>query len=284
MKNKILVFLVFLTGISISSVAAWYSIIGLTAIFAGAFLPIVVMGSALEIGKLVTASWLYQNWRECPIFLKIYLCSALVILMIITSMGIFGFLSKAHIEQQITTGAGTAEQIQIVDNQIKIHGDSIAQMDRQLEQINAAIEKINQTNSGRASLVAVDGQRKNRDELIRRRQDEIRVQSDLKIQRIKLESENKRIEAEIGPIKYVAELIYGSSDTNIVDKAIRLVIVLLIIVFDPLAILLLIAFNISISQKDDYEMEYVEINSKKLKGKQKRKKNNVSSNQLPIEG
>ena len=91
--------LTLLTALSISAVAIYYSILGLAAIFAGAAIPIMVMGSVLEVGKLVTASWLYQNWKVAPKFIKTYLSIAVVVLMFITSMGIFGFLSKAHVEQ-----------------------------------------------------------------------------------------------------------------------------------------------------------------------------------------
>lgn len=270
MKNKLLPFIVFLTGIAISTVAAYYSIIGLTTIFAGAFWSIVIMGTVLEIGKIVAVSWLYNNWNAAPLLIKTYLTSAVIVLMLITSMGIFGLLSKFHIEQQVSINTGAYEQIQIIDSKIKIHADAISELDRQITQINNAIEKIAEKGTGQAALNANNQQRRTRDDLIKRKQEEIRLQSDLRIQKIKLESENKKIEAELGPIKYVAELIYGSSDANVVDKSIRLVIILIILTFDPLAILLLIAFNISIT-KDDIP-EFVEIDIKEDKPKRKEKK------------
>lgn len=270
MKNKLLPFIVFLTGIAISTVAAYYSIIGLTTIFAGAFWSIVIMGTVLEIGKIVAVSWLYNNWNVAPLLIKTYLTSAVIVLMLITSMGIFGLLSKYHIDQQVSINTGAYEQIQIIDSKIKIHADAISELDRQITQINNAIEKIAEKGTGQAALNASNQQRRTRDDLIKRKQEEIRLQSDLRIQKIKLESENKKIEAELGPIKYVAELIYGSSDANVVDKSIRLVIILIILTFDPLAILLLIAFNISIT-KDDVP-EFVEIDIKEDKPKRKEKK------------
>lgn len=242
--------LVFLTGIAISAVAAYYSIIGLTTIFAGAFWPVVIMGSVLEVGKLVAVSWLYNNWRNVPFLIKSYLMAAILILMLITSMGIFGFLSKAHIEQNLAMNTGVIEQIEVINNDIKSVEGSIADLDKQVAQIDAAIEKMTEKNRAENSLKAAEQQRKTRGDLIKRKNDEIKKLSELKTQKIKYESEFKKVEAEIGPIKYVAELFYGGSDKDIVDKAIRSVIILLIFVFDPLAILLLLAFNIS-NKRDD---------------------------------
>ena len=125
-----MVYITFLTGIAISAVAAYYSIIGLTTIFAGAFWPVVIMGSVLEIGKLVSTSWLYNNWRIAPFFIKSYLMIAITLLMLITSMGIFGFLSKAHIEQNLSLNTGIVDQVQVVDTQIKFIEDTIKDLDK----------------------------------------------------------------------------------------------------------------------------------------------------------
>ena len=103
-----MVYLTLFTALSIAVVAAWYSIVGLTAIFAGAVIPIIIMGSVLEIGKLVTAAWLHQNWKTVSLWMKSYLTLSVFLLMVITSLGIFGFLSKAHLEHSISTG-GTNE-------------------------------------------------------------------------------------------------------------------------------------------------------------------------------
>jgi hypothetical protein len=251
-------YLVFLTGVAISTVAAYYSIIGLTTIFAGAFWPVVIMGSVLEVGKLVSASWLYNNWKFAPKFIRYYLSFAVFILMLITSMGIFGFLSKAHIEQNLVLNTGVVDQIQILDNKIKFVEDSISDLDKQIAQIDSAVSKLNDRNQAQTSLKAAEQQRKTRTTLINSKQEEIKKLSDIKSEKIKLESEYKKVEAEIGPIKYVAELIYNSSDRNMVDKAIRIVIILIIFVFDPLAILLLLAFNISVNRNNT--PEFMEMN------------------------
>ena len=115
-----LIVLTFLCAISISVIAAAYSIVGLATLFAGAVVPIIAMGSALEVGKLVAASWLYNNWRSdlVPVSLKTYLFTAIIVLVFITSMGIFGFLSKAHLDQVKPT-AGNELNIVVIDKQIK---------------------------------------------------------------------------------------------------------------------------------------------------------------------
>jgi len=241
-------YLVFLTGVAISAVAAYYSIAGLTNIFAGAFWAIVIMGSVLEVGKLVATSWLYNNWNAAPKLIKAYLMSAILVLMLITSMGIFGFLSKAHIEQTLAMNTGVSEQIKIVDNDIKFVEDAIKDIDNQIAQIDSAINEMTKRGRATQSLSAINQQRKNRTALIEQKQKEIVKLAALKKTRIGYDSEFKKIEAEVGPIKYVAEIVYGGSDKEVVDKAIRFVIILLIFVFDPLAVLLLLAFNISMNR------------------------------------
>ena len=291
-KNMVLSIVVFLTGISISAVAAYYSIIGLTAIFSGAFWSIVIMGGVLEIGKLVSVSWLYNNWKIAPFIIRTYLSIAVIILMLITSMGIFGYLSKSHIEQQVTSNSGVSDQILIIDNKIKVHTDTINDIDKQIVQIDTALSKLTDRGQAQTSIRIADQQRKTRDSLVVKKRLEIKLQSDLKGEKIKLDTEYRKIEAEIGPIKYVAELIYGSSDTKVVDKSIRAVIMLLIFVFDPLAVLLLIAFNISINK--DYVPQFMDMNEPVLlkprpvvkKPRTRRTKKVIVANTsvLPIEG
>lgn len=288
----VLSIVVFLTGISISAVAAYYSIIGLTAIFSGAFWSIVIMGGVLEIGKLVSVSWLYNNWKIAPFIIRTYLSIAVIILMLITSMGIFGYLSKSHIEQQVTSNSGVSDQILIIDNKIKVHTDTINDIDKQIVQIDTALSKLTDRGQAQTSIRIADQQRKTRDSLVVKKRLEIKLQSDLKGEKIKLDTEYRKIEAEIGPIKYVAELIYGSSDTKVVDKSIRAVIMLLIFVFDPLAVLLLIAFNISINK--DYVPQFMDMNEPVLlkprpvvkKPRTRRTKKVIVANTsvLPIEG
>lgn len=238
-----------IAAIAISCVGGYFSIIGLTAIFAGAFWPVLIMGSVLEFGKLVTASWLYRNWHLVSGFIKLYLTAAVALLMLITSMGIFGFLSKAHIEQQLLSQGTDAEQIQIVDSKIQYQQQQIDDVDKQVSQIDDTISKMTEKGQTKSALNAISQQKKNRDALINKKDDLVKVMSSLKTEKITLEAKVKKLEAEVGPIKYIASLIYEQSDNTQLERAVRLVIILLVMVFDPLAVILLIAANIGLSNR-----------------------------------
>lgn len=236
--------LALLAAVVLSCVSGYFSIIGLTTLFAGAFWPIVIMGTSLEFAKLVTASWLYRNWTKCSAFLKSYLTVAVCILILITSMGVFGFLSKAHIEQQLKMSTGIQDQVEILDSKINFSQQNIDDLDKQISQIDNAIAKLNEKGQAKSSLQAMTQQKKSRDELLSKKEKEIGVMSDLKTQKIQLDSELKKQQAEVGPLKFVAELIYGQENAQShFDDAVRAVIIILVVVFDPLAVILLIAAN-----------------------------------------
>jgi len=241
-------YLALLTALAVSSVSAYYSIIGLTAIFASAFTAVIIMGIALEIGKLITVSWLHQNWRTCPLLLKIYLTGAVIILMFISSMGIFGFLSKAHIDQTLNITTGSADQVQILDTKIDYLKQSIADLDKQIAQIDAAITKMTDKGQASNSLQAADKQRKTRDSLVKKKDEYVRNISNAASERVTLNSGIKKLEAEVGPLKYIAELVYSSTGNDQLERAVRMVILLLVAVFDPLAVLLLLAANHGLGQ------------------------------------
>lgn len=375
--------LLFLTAFVLSGIAAYYSIIGLVAIFAAAAIPVAIMGSSLEVAKLVVASWLYRYWNHIPILMKAYFTTALIVLMLITSMGIFGFLSKAHLDQtnasvesvaQVeritgeiarqqtiisraeenikkleTSGTGNDAQIQsqidkeqaridsayariqpaideqqqIIDSRGKLYKDELEKLDQTLATMQSYIdsgdtkkaqqmigasadgvfgkktaEKIrdwkNVKQSERAALITKIEQASNnpqgqaaRKEIQRIRQgvetqigesnklinrlrlevgktnttknidvdvDEqtARIKSSsteidkLTDEKYKLEGEYRKLEAEVGPLKFIAELIYGvEADKNLLEKAVRGLIIMLIFVFDPLAVLMLIAGSLT---------------------------------------
>lgn len=236
-------YLALITALAVSAVSAYYSIIGLTAIFSSQFWPIVIMGSVLEVGKLVTASWLYRNWEVTSLLIKSYLTTAVVLLMFITSMGIFGFLSRAHIEQSLIINGGAKEQVTLIQSKIETENQFIVDLDRQIQQIDAAITKLTDRGQATTSLRAADQQRKTRDILVQRKDVHVKNISAFTQERIKLESEIKKLEAEVGPIKYIAELIFENDQEANLERAVRYVIILLVIVFDPLAVILLIAAN-----------------------------------------
>jgi len=220
-----MIFLTLLSALLLSGIAGYYSILGLAAIFTGAFWPIVFMGSVLELSKLVTTSWLYRNWETCPFLLKTYLTSAVVILMLITSMGIFGFLSKAHIDSTMDSGANTVE-IKILTQQEKITKERLEYLLARAKDPSTASNRL--------------------DKQIQDTQKEL---TEINKKRLPLLKESNKLVAEVGPIKYVGDMIYGTDDDNAIDKAVRLVIMLIMVVFDPLAVLLLIAANISMQQR-----------------------------------
>jgi uncharacterized protein YlxW (UPF0749 family) len=236
-------YLALFAALAVSTVSAYYSILGLTAIFSSAFVAVIIMGISLEFGKLVTVSWLHKNWNSCPFLLKTYLTSAVIILMFISSMGIFGFLSKAHIEQTLNINTGSADQVVILDQKIDYLKQTVADLDKQIAQIDAAISKLTEKGQATNSLRAADQQRKTRESLIKRKQENVRDISTYTTEKVTLTSGIKKLEAEVGPLKYIAELVYSSAGSEQLEKAVRMVIILLVLVFDPLAVLLLLAAN-----------------------------------------
>ena len=266
-----LTLLTFISAIAISLIAAGYSILGLATLFAGAAVPIIAMGSALEVGKLVAASWLYHNWREgIPRALKAYLFSAIIILVFITSIGIFGFLSKAHLDQVRPTG-NNAVQIALIDKQINQQNLIIDRAENTLDRLDKALDVYIAKEYVSRGLKERKKQKEERDLLngeIKKAMDEI---AKLTNEKSNIQIEQLKIEADVGPLKYVAELIYGDNAKDHFDSAVRIIILILIFVFDPLAVLLLIAANISLRQwkeKRNAKKNKIE-EEKKLAKKQK---------------
>lgn len=351
-------FLVLFTALLISGVAAWYSIVGLMAIFSGAALAIAIMGGVLEVGKLVTASWLYNYWKKIPAFLKVYLTAAVIGLMFITSMGIFGFLSKAHLEQTAMSDEQVA-QISVLEGKIVRSSAKITRWTDEIDRMNrgenirvdniiqgeeeqltrlykriddekqtirltaesatqvlldkieeskrrtkedielvknrensqAEIDEIRKRDRGtqwvarrdigvlnnqlKIDLLAVDNRYANNIDKINKRINELKEKSNLKTEdidkrvneleglieteqaivdsvredKLVLEKTYRALEVEVGPVKYIAEFIYGAdAASTMLDSAVRAVILLLIFVFDPLAVLLVIAGNMTIRE------------------------------------
>ena len=243
-----LALLTLLTALAISAVAAYYSIIGLIAIFSAAAIPIAVMGVVLETGKLVTASWLYQNWKRVPKLLKTYLISAVVVLMFITSMGIFGFLSKAHIEQT-TVNSDNTLQIELIDSKIQRERDAIKRAENTLLQLDSALEKYVELGAVTKGLNARKEQEAERNELNATIDESTTTIAELTQKKSELNADRIAIEAEVGPIKYIAELIYGERSSGVLEDAVRRVILVIVFVFDPLAVLLLVAANMSLKEE-----------------------------------
>ena len=250
--------LTFITSLAIAAVAAWYSIIGLTTIFSAAVVPIIIMGVVLEIGKLVAAAWVYQNWKETNVLLKSYLVSAIVVLMLITSMGIYGFLSKSHIDAGINT-TEISVKLERLDNRINGEQRQIDRAEKTLKQLDDRLEKMNEgwfITRGIQQREKEQEERQQLNNIIKKSESEIDKLLDKKSG---YQLEVKNFEVEVGPIKYIAALVYGDEAKNYLDNTVRYVILLLIFVFDPLAVLLLISANQS------YRKE-LEINPPEEKG------------------
>ena len=253
--------LTLITALAISAVAAFYSIVGLMAIFSASAISIAVMGVVLEIGKLITASWLYQNWKKIPRLLKYYLTLAVVVLMFITSMGIFGYLSKAHIDQ----GTGTAElylKVERIDNSISSERKIIERAEKQIGMLDSALDKYIELGAITKGLGKREEQEEERNLLNTTVNNaQLRI-DDLLDERTEFNLQIKNFEAEVGPLKYISALFYGEDALDYIDRSVRYVILILVFVFDPLAVLLIIAAN----------MSFHEYNTK-VKRRKNRKKN-----------
>ena len=244
----ILAYLTLLTALAISGVAAYYSIIGLVAIFSASVIPIAVMGVVLETGKLVSAAWLYHYWRKVNGLLKTYLISAVLVLMFITSMGIFGFLSKAHIEQTSVQSDNTL-QIESIDSQISRQQKDIERAELQLTLLDDALKKYVELGAVTKSINARKEQEEERNALTTIINNATNNIASLTKTKYELRTKENELIAEVGPIKYIAELVYGNSETNTLEEAVRWVIIIIVFVFDPLAVLLLISANISLKEE-----------------------------------
>ena len=243
-----LTIITFISAISISLIAAGYSILGLATLFAGAAVPIIAMGSALEVGKLVAASWLYHNWKtDIPRSLKAYLFTSIIVLIFITSIGIFGFLSKAHLDQVKPT-AGNQEQILLIDKKIIQQQSIIERSERTLDQLDKALDVYIDKEYVSRGLKERKKQKEERDLLNKSIDEAMEKIANLNNSKSSITIEQLKLEADVGPLKYVAELIYGDEAKDHFDSAVRIIILILIFVFDPLAVLLLIAANISLRQ------------------------------------
>ena len=241
-----------LCAISLSAIAAYYSVIGLMAIFAASPIPIAIMGGALEFSKLIAASWAYKNWSIAPRFLKYYFTVAVIILMFITSLGIFGYLSKAHNDQTLISGDVSAK-IAMIDEKIKVERDNIDVNRKTLKQMDESVDQVmvRSTNEKGAEKAASlrKTQQAERSRILKEIETYNKRISALNEERAPIATEIRKVEAEVGPIKYIAALIYGDSmDSSLLDKSVRFVIILLVLVFDPMAVLLVIAGNFSLRQ------------------------------------
>jgi len=262
-SDKLIAWLTLASGLSISAVAVWYSVAGLVAIFAAAAVPIIIMGVALEVSKLVATVWLKMNWRIAPKLIRTYLIIAITILMLITSMGIFGFLSKAHLDQAVPTG-DVVDQVSLLDEKIKTQRENIDASRKALKQMDEAVDQVMaRSTDEKGADKAANLRRSQQRERNQLQNDIAKAQSaiaKLNEERAPIAKDLRKIEAEVGPIKYIAALLYGDNpDQNLLEKAVRWVIIIIVIVFDPLAVILLLASQYSFQwfrKQEDEEPKY----------------------------
>lgn len=236
---------VLLVAITISFVSAFYSVVGLTAIFSTQFWPIVIMGSVLELGKICATLWLHKYWKSADWKYKAYLIPAIVILMFITALGTYGYLSKAHLDQTVPSG-DISDKVLLIDEKIKTNQDIINASRTALIQLdNAVNETLSRSTSEQGAAKSVQirkTQSKERTQLhddIEKAQNEI---SRLREERAPIATQLRKVEAEVGPIKYIAALVYGDNlDSSMLENSVRWLIILIVSVFDPLAVMLLLA-------------------------------------------
>ena len=252
-------YITLLVALSLSVIAAYYSIAGLIAIFAAAVVPIVIMGSILELAKVVATLWLHEYWRQCRLAMKAYLVPAVAVLMLITSMGIFGFLSKAHSDQSMVSGDVQA-QIAIYDEKIRTERDNIDANRKALKQLDDAVDQVmgrsTDERGAERSVQIRRSQQAERGRLLKEIEQSQKRIAALNEQRAPIAAEVRKVEAVVGPIKYIAALVYGDNpDANLLERAVRWVIILLVIVFDPLAIMLLLAATESLKWEKQQRLD-----------------------------
>lgn len=280
LSDKIIAYLTLISGLVISAVAVWYSVAGLVSIFAASAMSIIIMGVALEVSKLVATVWLKWNWRRAPRLIKIYLISAISILMLITSMGIFGYLSKAHLDQNIVSGDVQA-RISLADEKIKIERENIANAQQVIKQMDAAVNGVIATgdqevklkdgstqvrSAAERSLQIRRSQARDREALTKQIEEAQARIVKLQEESAPIRAEMRKVEAEVGPIKYIAKLIYGDqTDQNMLEKAVTWVIIIIVLVFDPLAVVLLLSSQYSFQwfrqQEEERKDELVQENT-----------------------
>lgn len=252
---KLFAWLTLLTGLSLSAIAAFFSIFGLALIYAGAFWPVVILSSTLELAKLVSVSWMYRYRHLAGRGLRGYFYAATLTLMLITSLGIFGFLTRAHVETE-----GTAATAELTLNEVQ---QRETQLKEQRDQLNTELKALNEQSQQLVSQLgslqrltgrqgAVNVQRENATRRAELLKDLKQITTDLTAvqkERIVTETETNTATADIGPLRYVAQAIYGNDDLDTIRGAVVWLTVIMMVVFDPMAVMLLIAANILFTQR-----------------------------------
>ena len=252
----LMIIITLLAALAIAGVAAWFSIIGLATLFSGAFLSVIIMGSVLEVGKLVATSWVYQTWHYSPKLIKSYLILGIIVLMGITSMGIFGYLSKGHLdiqtpikEQTIQIEAQQAE-IDILRERESFIDSELQGFKLEMKQLQARVDEYPEGWATKKIEVLKEQEPRRKEirmELTRLREGKAETIRGIHKNLLgikKIEGVLVEIQGDLGPIRYVAAALGVDP-----DEGVRFVILLIIFAFDPLAVALVLAANISIKHR-----------------------------------
>jgi hypothetical protein len=239
------------TAIVLSITAGVISVIGLANIFSGAWAAVIVVASVLELAKVVTAAWLDVYWKTLRLQLKIYLSTAVFVLMCITSLGIYGFFARSHVEQIATLQSGDQSKLPVMQLKIEQKKQEIADIDKQISTIDSTIGAIavGKSREAEKALQANDKQRSGRQKLVADKTKLTGELVELQQQKIAIDNTVRKQEVEVGPLKYIAGIFYDTVDLHRVEQAVQLLILTLMFAFDPLAIALLIGSNSDRSSK-----------------------------------
>ena len=249
------------TALMLSVIAAVFSIFGLIAIFPGAIIAIAIMGSALEVAKVVSAIYLHLYWHYLGPFVKSYLMISVIFLMLVTSIGVFGYLSKAHLEQKVKLQTGIGQEIELIDLQIASQKANVDDLDLQLNAINVPLAKMielsRRSRDARNALREMKRHTKSKKQIRKEREGYLTTLANLNTKKIQIESIRAIQEAEVGPIKYIANLVYGDASNDQLERAVRWLIIILVVTFDPLAIALLLGANIRFREVDQNTIQRI---------------------------
>ena len=229
----------FIVALTLACVSAAFSIDGLTAIFAGAFWPVITMGAALEAGKLVAAAWLTEYWHSAPPLLRLVLVAMIGVLMSLNAVGVFGFLTRAHLDHVAAVDLALADRTAETEARLTIQRQTVADLDRRIAQIDAAVEESTRLGRPVAAMTIADQKRRDRADIVAARQREAQALAGLQIEKARIDAQRRRAETDVGPVRYLAELI-GTPATDL-ERPVRLLTLALVAVLDPMAMALLLA-------------------------------------------
>lgn len=232
-------FAALIAALLLACVSAGFSIDGLTAIFAGAFWPVIIMGAVLEAGKLVAAAWLTENWHSSPFLLRLILVAMIGVLMSLNAVGVFGFLTKAHLDHMTAVDLALADNVADIEARLAIQVQTVADLDRRISQIDAAIEESTRLGRPVGAMTIADQKRRDRAEIVATRQREAQALANLQVEKARIDTQRRRAEADVGPVRYLAELI-GMPSTDL-ERPVRILTLALVAVLDPMAVALLLA-------------------------------------------